>query len=90
MRGDRGAAAELFSGAQRDIGLFRALGEERDVRRAFAQSGVSASFFFARSAWLLVITPASTISSIFLSMGICLSLALALRILWLDVGNATL
>lgn len=55
-----------------------------------AQAGVSLSFFFARSACLLVMAPASTISSIFLSFVICFSVVFALRIFWVDVGTANL
>ncbi len=56
----------------------------------FAQAGISASFFLARSACRSVMAPASTISSIFLSVDICFSLVFALEIFRLDVGNASL
>jgi len=54
------------------------------------QAGVSASFFLAFSACSSVMAPVLTISSIRLSFDISRSVFLALRILWLDDGNASL
>ncbi len=68
----------------------REIDENRKRIAGSAHAGVSASFFFARSAWLLVMAPASTMSSIFLNFVMCFSLIFAMRILWLDVGNSSL
>jgi hypothetical protein len=65
-------------------------GHQRNVTARSAQAVISASFFFARSACLFVMAPASTISSIFLSLDICFNLVFALEIFRLDVGNASL
>ncbi len=66
-------------------------GRLRDTAfRLYWTTSASPSFFLARIACFSVMTPAATMRSICLSFGICLSLAFALRIFWLDAGNVNL